>query len=193
MGMARAVTSLVFLSLVLSAGLWAQQGDAKKNPPANNPPPRSDSPAPPGWSSSRDTTIDLSPPKNDRKDHPDSGNAVEEAAGDVQEFHPYDPHRADKNVEVGDFYFKRKNYRAAEDRYREALLYKPNDAVATFRLAVCLERAGEVDEAGENYEAYVKILPNGPFAEEANQALKRLKQNPDEPAKEKAPAKVPRA
>ncbi len=79
-------------------------------------------------SSSKDTRIDLTPPKDDQKNHPMSGVAIsdaEESASDVQEFHPWDPHKAAKNVEVGDFYFKRKNYRAALDRYKEALIYKP--------------------------------------------------------------------
>lgn len=94
---------------------------------------------------------------------------------DVGEFHPWDPHRAAKDVEVGDFYFKRKNYRGAEDRYREALFYKDNDAVATFRLAVCLEKMDRPEEARNEFESYLKILPHGPQAEEAKKAIERLK------------------
>ena len=107
-----------------------------------------------------------------------SGVAIsdaEESASDVQEFHPWDPHKAAKNVEVGDFYFKRKNYRAALDRYKEALIYKPNDAVANFRLAECSERVGNPGEAVTHYQEYLKILPHGPFATEAQKALDRLK------------------
>jgi Flp pilus assembly protein TadD len=95
--------------------------------------------------------------------------------GDVSEFHPWDPHRAAKDVEVGDFYFKRKNYRAAEDRYREALVYKDNDALATIRLAVCLEKLDRPEDARKEYESYLKILPNGPQADEAKKAIDRLK------------------
>ena len=62
----------------------------------------------------------------------------------MQEFRVWNPHKAEKDVEVGDFYFKRKNYRAALDRYREALYYKYDDAVATFRLGVCQEKSGRV-------------------------------------------------
>jgi Tfp pilus assembly protein PilF len=83
----------------------------------------------------------------------------------VSEFHPWNPHKSAKDVEVGDFYFKRKNYRAAEDRYREALFYKENDATATFRLAVCLEKLNQPDEASKEYETYLKILPHGEEAE----------------------------
>jgi tetratricopeptide (TPR) repeat protein len=128
-------------------------------------------------SSSKDTRIDLTPPTNDARNHPDSGAAVYDAGqpNDVQEFHPWDPHKAAKDVEVGDFYFKRKNYRAALDRYKEALVYKPNDAMATFRLAECEEKSGEHADAITHYEAYLKILPHGPDAEQAQRSLEHLK------------------
>lgn len=129
-------------------------------------------------SSSKDTRVDLSPPANDQKEHPNSGVAVsdmEDEASDVQEMHPWDPHRAAKDIEVGDFYFKKKNYRAALDRYKDALIYKPNDAVAQYRLAECLDKTGNGSEAVTHYQEYLKILPHGPFAVEAQKALERLK------------------
>jgi tetratricopeptide (TPR) repeat protein len=134
----------------------------------------------PGDSSSKDSQIDLSPPADDAKQHPQSSEAlmnaeVSSGTADVSEFHPWDPHKAAKDIEVGDFYFRRKNYRAAEDRYREALLYKPNDAMATFRLAVSLEKLDRPAEANEEYESYLKILPNGSRAKEAQKAIDRLK------------------
>jgi len=141
----------------------------------------------PGESSSKDEPVDLSPPENDTRLHPDSAEAVRNAedspsAGGVSEFHPWDPHKAAKDVEVGDFYFKHKNYVGAESRYREALYYKDNDAVATFRLAVCLEKMSRPEEAREEYESYLKILPYGPDAAEAKKAIERLK-NPAPNAK----------
>jgi tetratricopeptide (TPR) repeat protein len=198
---------LSVLVLGCSVGLWAQNSTPSASEPANaqtpdsssSPaskpaaprtpnlaPPRSDSvnadalDNEPGESSSKDTLIDLSPPADDAKAHPQSSEMlmdVERSSGDanVSEFHPWNPHKAAKDVEVGDFYFKRKNYRAAEDRYREALFYKDNDAVATFRLAVCLDKMDQPDEARTQYEAYLKILPYGPQADEAQKAIERLK------------------
>lgn len=132
-------------------------------------------------SSSRDTRIDISPPKDDAKSHPDSKSAIAdlEAAdqpdtSDVQEFRPWNPMKALKDVEVGDYYFKRKNYRAALDRYKEALYYKDNDAIASFRLAQCQEKLGNKVEAKKYYEQYLKILPEGPFAKDAHVSLDRL-------------------
>jgi len=143
-------------------------------------PPRSDSVnirdlgAEEGESSSKDTQVDLSPPPDDDKAHPHSGNVLVDE-GSSSEEHPWDPHRAAKDIEVGDFYFKRKNYRAAEDRYREALYYKDNDALATYHLAICLEKMDRPDEALAQYESYLKILPHGPEAENAKKAIERLK------------------
>ena len=133
-----------------------------------------------GESSSKDTQIDLSPPEDDAKLHPKSSEASEDAetssgSDAVNEFHAWDPHKAAKDVEVGDFYFKRKNYKAAEDRYREALYYKDHDALATFRLAACLDKMDRPEEAQKEYENYLKILPYGTEAPQAKKAIERLK------------------
>ena len=143
----------------------AQTDQAQSRAPKNQPAPRSEAPA--GESSSRDTQIDLSPPPDDMT------HEGADVTG-VTEFHSYDPHKAAKNVEVGDFYYKRENYKAAESRYAEALDWKPNDAVATFKLAQSEEKLGKKDDALKNYQGYLKILPSGEFAAEAKSAIERL-------------------
>src|ERR1700684_2469225 len=193
---------LFVLLLACCVAAWAQNSNPSSPAPANSQssdsspskpvPARSPNLAPPrsdtvnagalgdGQSSSQDTLIDLSPPEDDAKAHPQSSEILMDAQrgsgnADVGEFHPWNPHKAAKDVEVGDFYFKRKNYHAAEDRYREALFYKDNDAIATFRLAVCLEKMNQPEDARKEYESYLKILPHGPQADEARKAINRLK------------------
>ena len=61
--------------------------------------------------------------------------------------------------------------------------------MATFRLAQCQEKLGQPDEARSNYEGYLKILPHGPFADEAQKAIERLKAQPESGASEKSQAK----
>lgn len=171
----------ICLCLVVPGVGQDQEGEKDSN--QNQPPPRSERSREAGESSSRDTRIDLSPPQNDAKDHPNStvpledNDAGDNASGDVQEFHPFDPHRALKDIEVGDFYFRKKNYGAALERYREALFYKPNDAVANLRMATALDKLARFDEAAERYQEYLRIMPNGPQAEEAKKALEKLKAN----------------
>lgn len=181
---------LLILLLACAAAVCAQNSDsaksqdASKSFPAQNPkltPPRSDkvdaSTLPDdGESSSKETRIDLSPPADDAKAHPRSSEIlVDEGSGDANAVHPWDPHKAAKDIEVGDFYFKKKNYTAAESRYREALYFKDNDAIATYHLAECLEKMDRPDDAREQYESYLKILPYGPEAENAKKAIERLK------------------
>ncbi len=167
----------VCLCLVVPGAGRGQEGQRDAN--QNQPPPRSEHSTEAGESSSRDSRIDLSPPSDDAKDHPNStlplDDADDNASADVSEFHTYDPHRAAKDIEVGDFYFKKKNYRAALERYREALLYKPKDAVANFRMAQAFEKLTLIGEAAEHYQEYLNILPNGPQAEEAKKALEKLR------------------
>lgn len=129
--------------------------------PPNSAPPRSDN-----ESSSNQTRIDLSPPK---------GESENPGAGDVMELHEWNPLRAMKDVEVGDFYYKQENYKAALSRFREALQFKPHDAVATFKLAQTLEKTKQFEEARARYEEYLTILKDGPSAGEARKALERLK------------------
>jgi len=134
-------------------------------------PPRSDRPSAreQGESSSKDTQVDISAPGDDAAKHPDS-----EDVSDTSELKPWNPHKAMKNVEVGDFYMKKGNYRAAISRYREALEWKPRDAVATFRLAQALDKSDQKLEATEQYQAYLKILPHGLYAEDCKKAIARL-------------------
>ena len=149
------------------ARLPAKQQTVAKPPSTDNAPPRSSDET--GESSSKDTKIDISAPRSDAKEHPNSG-----VADDVLELRLFNPHKAQKAIEVGDFYFRRENFRAALSRYQEALRWKPGDAVATFKSAQTCDKLARFQEARANYEAYLKILPDGPQAKEARKALSQL-------------------
>jgi tetratricopeptide (TPR) repeat protein len=167
---------LLLAGVVLSVSALAQQ----QAPPANDAPPRSDTEEPktaPGESSSRDTRIDLSPPKDDEKSHPNGGTSAPgfgDESTDVHELHPFNPYRAAKDNEVGDYYYKRKNYKAALARYQDALDNKENDALANFHMALCYEKLDQPEDAIAHFKEYLRILPQGPFAKDARKALNKL-------------------
>jgi len=185
--------SLAGITLALMLSAYGQKESPTTKPGDNPPPPRSDTvtdtqapptetapekprqntpAASPTDSSSKSTQVDLSPPIGDIQQHPDS--EIPQELGGTTELRPWNPHRAEKDIEVGDYYFKQKNYRGAESRYRDALLYKPNDAVATFRMAQITERTGRVVEAQQYYQDYLKNLPRGSYASDCHKALERL-------------------
>ncbi len=177
----RRIVFTALISLFLGGWAVAQQSEPDQDQPGQNQaPPRSDHDrnAEAGESSSRDTRVDLTPPKDDAKNHPNSGvvdTNPEDEPADVQEMHPWNPYRAMKDDEVGDFYFKRKAYRAALARYQDALIWKEKDAIANFRMAECYEKLDQPEQAIPHYQEYLKILPEGPLAKEAHKALERLK------------------
>ena len=144
--------------------------DKSAPPPKDNrkAPPRSDQVAP-DESSSKQTEIDVSPPVGRRE----ASRCADDS--EFNEFHPWDPHKAEKCIEVGDYYYKQGNYRAAISRYQEALEWKPKDAEATYKLGEVQEKTGDFTAALENYQAYLKILPKGPYADKAQKGIDRLK------------------
>jgi len=118
---------------------------------------------PKGESSSKDSQI-----------NPEGARPTVGDGSDVHELLPYDPHKAAKDIEVGQFYLKRKNYRAALDRFDEALHYKPRDAEATYYLAVTQENMALFTQAYQNYRNYLGIYASGPFARQCEEAIRRL-------------------
>ena len=195
----RSVISGALALLLISGTVLAQQDSGQ-----NQPSPQSDQQksrersAEAGESSSRDTRIDVSAPKDDAKDHPNkkvvpptsspNPEDMTDMTGDVQEMHPWNPYRAAKDDEVGDYYFKTGNYKGALARFQDALVYKDNDAVANFKIAECYQKLGQPEEAIPHYQAYLKILPDGPFSKQAKKALKKLGA-PEPPSSDKASSK----
>ena len=141
-----------------------QQPDSQEQPPAAASEPAAQE------SSSKDSQADFGAAPLSRQPGPvPAGKAPDDGT-----FLPYDPHRAEKDIEVGNYYLKLKNYRAALDRFNDALLYKPGDAEATYWLAVTQEKLDLLAPAYGNYREYQKLLPSGPRAKETADAIKRI-------------------
>jgi tetratricopeptide (TPR) repeat protein len=164
--------SFLFLALLLCACFAvaeAQERSQDDQPhvlPKNLPQPKEEAPKlEQGESSSKDSEINLETPGRTSS----SG-----APSTVHETLPYDPHKAAKDIEVGQYYLKRKNYRAALDRFNEALLYKPNDAEAVYRLAQTQEKLELYALAYQNYRSYQTIFKEGPYVKEAQEAMQRI-------------------
>lgn len=161
--------------------------DYSNNPPTDFPFPEDQEPR--SYSSSKDSVGDITPPSNDAN-HVGTNTSLDPNAN-VSEMKPWSPYKADNDVEVGIFYMRRGNYKAAEARFRDALYWQDNDAVATYRLATLLEKEKRFDEARPYFESYLKILPHGPYAEDCKKALARLDANEGKKSSKKAPTSPP--
>ena len=78
------------------------------------------------------------------------------------------------NVEVGDYYFEQKNFKAAQMRYQDALDGKPNDAAIEVRLGRAYEKLNDAPHAIAHYTAAEKLASPEKWATEAHAALARL-------------------
>lgn len=89
----------------------------------------------------------------------------------------YRPPAAWKSVEIGDFYFKRKDYSGALSRYQEAIRTDPDYPRAYLGLGRVYEKLGRPRQALEAYRHYLDALPSAKQAQEArevHQAIARL-------------------
>jgi len=87
----------------------------------------------------------------------------------------FNPLQATKEVKVGDYYFKKKNYKAAALRFREATRWNPGFAEAFLKLGESEEKLN--DQAAAK-EAYARYLDLNPAAKEADAIKKKLSGKP---------------
>lgn len=86
-----------------------------------------------------------------------------------------DDERVDEDLYVAKFYMRDDNLAGALLRAKDAVKTQPEYSNAHFMLAQVLEKMKKKDEAAAEYEAYLKLDPDGDHAKAAKQALNDLK------------------
>jgi tetratricopeptide (TPR) repeat protein len=89
------------------------------------------------------------------------------------------PMLAEENLEIGNFYYKRKNYKAAIQRYIEALEYQPNLIKAFEALAKAYEKNDQFDKAIDTYKDFLEKYPDSPKASDFRDKLAELEKKSD--------------
>ena len=84
------------------------------------------------------------------------------------------PMLAEENLEIGNFYYKRKNYKGAIQRYITALEYQPNLVKAFEALAKAYEKNDEFDKAISTYRDFLAKYPDSPKASDFRDKLSEL-------------------
>ena len=91
-----------------------------------------------------------------------------------EEAKPYVNPPAWKSVEIGDFYLRRKRFRAALSRYQEAVKTDPYYAQGYLGLGKVYDRLGLRQKALDAYRKYLDLLPSAKDAEEAKEVHKAI-------------------
>src|SRR5712692_5959468 len=89
----------------------------------------------------------------------------------VPKEYSFNPLQAAKELRVGNYYFKKHNYRAASQRFAEATKWDGTLAEAYLRLGEAKERQHDKKAAAEAYAKYLEIVPD---AKDAAEVKKRL-------------------
>jgi outer membrane protein assembly factor BamD len=83
---------------------------------------------------------------------------------------------------VGNYYYKRANFRAAESRFAELMQRYPESPVAPdalYELGIALEKEGKKFSAAQAFAAVKRHFPNTSYAKKAELELKKLHQPVD--------------
>ena len=95
----------------------------------------------------------------------------EEDTANAPKEYSFNPLQADKEMKIGEFYFKKKNYRAASNRFEEASKWNPGFGKAYFRLAEAKEKLHDMAAAKAAYKKYLEVEPDGKDAAAAKKKL----------------------
>lgn len=99
----------------------------------------------------------------------------EEDKAAVPQQYSFNPVRSKRDVEVGNFYFRKGDWKAAAGRFREATLWNEGNAEAWLRWAETEEKRGIAKAAKSAYEKYLELAPEARNAAEVRQRMGRLK------------------
>jgi tetratricopeptide (TPR) repeat protein len=113
------------------------------------------------------------PPGAPDSSHPKSSSKKpkDTATNSAPDQPTWDPLRAEKDLEVGQFYLKKGDLDAAIDRFQDAAAAKPGFAIPYRYLGEAQEKRGNKREALKSYRRYLDLYPH---AEDAKKIQKKI-------------------
>jgi len=129
-----------------------------------------------------DTPPDAAPPPSAKKTPPkkNKDNATESAPDQPI----YDPLRAEKDLEVGQYYMRKGDVDAAIDRFQDATVAKPGYAVPFRFLGEAQEKKGLKKPAIKSYQRYLELYPRAEDADKIRKKIEKLYKDVEKEKKE---------
>jgi tetratricopeptide (TPR) repeat protein len=137
---------------VSATSAWSQDPQ-NQNPPPPPPPVPADNGAP--------------APKSDKK-------TTDSATASAPDQPTWDPLRADRDMQVGEYYLHKGDVDAAIDRFQDAILAKPGYGLPFRFLGEAQEKKGYKKPAIKSYQRYLDLVPKADDAEKIKKKIEKL-------------------
>lgn len=121
------------------------------------------------WQQNKDKTTQ--PATRPAQNPPDEAEPPEEDESVAPEKFTLNPLESDRNIKVGNFYWRKGKYRAALERYERATKFNPGSAQAFFKVGEAEEKLKNTDAAKLAFEKVIQLAPDSKFAHEARKKL----------------------
>ena len=112
-----------------------------------------------------------SPAKDNPKAKPNTDTATQNAPDQPM----WDPLRAEKDLEVGQYYMKKGDVDAAIDRFQDAALAKPGYAIPFRFLGEAQEKKGLKRDALKSYTRYLELYPRAEDKDRIEKKMEKLR------------------
>jgi tetratricopeptide (TPR) repeat protein len=140
--------------------------------------PQARSQDPPQESSSKPAS-----PPNDMKPKSTAKQKKDTATQNAPDQPAWDPLRAEKDLEVGQYYMKRGDVDAAIDRFQDAIVAKPGYAIPFRFLAEAQEKKGLKKQAVKSYQRYLDLYPHAEDGDKVRKKIEKLHREIDKESK----------
>ncbi len=121
-------------------------------------------------------------PNDDMKPKSSAKQKKDSATQNAPDQPTWDPLRAEKDLEVGQYYMKKGDVDAAIDRFQDATTAKPGYAIPFRFLGEAQEKKGLKKQAVKSYQRYLDLYPH---AEDGDKIRKKIDKLYKEVEKEK--------
>jgi tetratricopeptide (TPR) repeat protein len=128
---------------------------------------RAQDPAPESSSKPADAPTPKKPDKKKRQSDSATQNADDQPT--------YDPLRAEKDLEVGQYYMHKGDVDAAIDRFQDATTAKPGYAIPFRYLGEAQEKKGLKKQAIQSYSRYLDLYPHAEDGDKIRKKIDKLR------------------
>jgi len=120
------------------------------------------------------------------KDTPKSKPNTDTATQNAPDQPMWDPLRAERDLEVGQYYMHKGDLDAAIDRFEDAALAKPGYAIPFRFLGEAQEKKGLKRDAIKSYTRYLDLFPRAEDKEKIEKKIDKLRSEVDKSRKKSA-------